>query len=127
MMTESLEVRKLKSSEQQLTLVGSPKSKESDVMFKNTEERLAYIENPSNWKLVYESHKFKTRISVLSLKHLKYLRTEVFVSANSWYKNGEDHWMDASTRKILDNGVQSNSTYTANQIAEDFKAERDKL
>lgn len=115
-------VKELLATEKQLSI-----DDEYAIQFKNDKERLVYVENPKNWIIIYQNPKFKTRMKVFRLKHLKFIRFEVMVTGQNWYRAGEQFWIDVSTRRILANDTQTHETFTDNQIVQLIKSERSNL
>lgn len=122
-MADKKKVEELMDKEQQLFF-----GHEQSIKFRNDEERLTFVEDPKNWKCVYSSGKFNTRVSVFTLKHIKFLRVEVLVLLKNRYPYPAVHrWQNASTRRIYEDGTQSQDTYTDNYIVNVLKEERNNL
>ncbi|CAM4258777.1 hypothetical protein [Erysipelothrix aquatica] len=122
-MADKKKAKELMDKEQQLYF-----GHEQSIKFRNDEERLTFVEDPKNWKCVYSSGKFNTRVSVFTLKHIKFLRVEVLVSFKNWRtEEVAQRWQNASTRRIFEDGTQSQDTYTDNYIVNVLKEERNNL
>lgn len=120
-MTSQL-VKELQSKEKQLSII------DSSIKFKNDNERLDYVSDSQNWKIIEQSNRFKYRISIFTLKHLRFIRYETLYDQLDWKtKTSTKKWMNSSTRKLSEDGTQSSDAYTNIQIAQVLKEERNNI